>query len=286
MKIAFIGIGDMGREMVPHLANANYEVTIWDENSTQLAKVTDPRIKIASSLSAAVSVSDIVITSVMYEDVDRLHLGDQQHGGVVNYIKSGATLIVTSTLDPQKIVAIRDALPQKVNLLDAPMIGGVKYAREASLVLLAGGDHDVVTQMMPILNLFGTTRYVGQLGDGAKLKLITNVAIMAAEAGIRETLDLSDEYQIDYALVLDLLQMGPLRPVVVRALDETNPRPLEKSVADMDELLAATEPLIDLPLVKTGRKRLLQAVKDAGGSASFIDITNKVTALPRFRNIE
>lgn len=286
MKIAFIGIGDMGREMVPHLANANYEVTIWDENSTQLAKVTDPRIKIASSLSAAVSVSDIVITSVMYEDVDRLHLGDQQHGGVVNYIKSGATLIVTSTLDPQKIVAIRDALPQKVNLLDAPMIGGVKYAREASLVLLAGGDHDVVTQMMPILNLFGTTRYVGQLGDGAKLKLITNVAIMAAEAGIRETLDLSDEYQIDYALVLDLLQMGPLKPVVVRALDETNPRPLEKSVADMDELLAATEPLIDLPLVKAGRKRLLQAVKDAGGSARFIDITNKVTALPRFRNIE
>lgn len=284
MKIAFIGIGDMGLEMVPHLVKGQHDVTIWDRNSENLAKIIDPEIKIAKSLAEAVENAELVITSVMAVDVDDLHLGVEGNQGIIEHLKPGSTLVVTSTLNPEKIFAIRDALPAEVNLLDVPVIGGVKYAREAKLTLLAGGDRDVVERFTPVLNLFGTTKYVGKLGDGAKLKLITNVSIMAAEAGLRETLDLADQYEIDYGLVLELIQMGPLKPVIVRALDETNPRPLEKSVDDMDELLAATEPLIDLPMVEAARTRLRKAVDDAGGTAKFIDITNKVTALPRFKN--
>ncbi|WP_040534764.1 NAD(P)-dependent oxidoreductase, partial [Schleiferilactobacillus shenzhenensis] len=236
MKITFIGIGDMGREMVPHLAAAGHDVTIWDKDAARLQGFTDPHITAAHSLAEAVQASPLVITSVMSDDVPALHIGTAAAPGIVHYLQPGSVLVVTSTLDPRKITAIHDVMPARTHLLDVPMIGGVKYAREGKLVLIAGGDQAVVDQVTPILSLFGTVKYVGALGNGAKLKLITNVGIMAAEAGIRETLDLADAYGIDYETTLNLMKMGPLNAVVTRALDTTNPRPLKRSVADEDEL--------------------------------------------------
>ena len=171
-------------------------------------------------------------------------------------------------------------MPANTKLLDVPMIGGVKYAREAGLVLIAAGDKQAVDAVLPVLKTFGTVKYVGEQGNGAKLKLITNVAIMAAEAGIRETLDLADAYGIDYATTLDLLQMGPLKPVVIRALDESNPRPLKDSVADEVELDNATKDFVDLPIASAAMRRLQKAVDSVVGEAQFTDITNKKTELP------
>ena len=93
-------------------------------------------------------------------------------------------------------------------------------------------------------------------------------------------MDLADAYGIDYETTLELLQMGPLKPVVLRALDESNPRPLKDSVADEVELDNATKEFVDLPIATAAMKRLQKAVDSVDGEAKFIDITNKKTALP------
>lgn len=188
MKITFIGVGDMGSHMVPHLAKAGYDVTVWDKVPAKMAAVAGDHVRTATSLEDAVTASRVIITSVMSDDVPALHIGTTETPGIVHYLQPGSTLIVTSTLDPRKITAIQAVMPTKTHLLDVPMIGGVKYAREAGLVLIAAGDKQAVADVTPILKTFGTVKYVGEQGNGAKLKLITNVAIMAAEAGIRETL--------------------------------------------------------------------------------------------------
>lgn len=283
-KVTFIGIGDMGSQMIKHLPPAGFDVTIWDKDPQKLTGFDSPDIHAAKSLAEAVKASRVIITSVMSEDVPALHLGHDGEPGIVDFLQPGSTLIVTSTLDPQKIFAIHKALPKNTQILDVPLIGGVRYAREAALVLIASGDKATVENVLPILKVFGTVKYVGALGNGAKLKLITNVAIMAAEAGIRETLDLADAYDIDYDTVLGLMQMGPLKPVVNRALDTNNPRPLKASVADEEELMNATKDLIKLPLAKGSRDRLKAAVDAVEGEARFIDITNKNTALPKFKS--
>ncbi|WLV86325.1 NAD(P)-dependent oxidoreductase [Lacticaseibacillus zeae] len=280
MKITFIGVGDMRSHMVPHLAKAGYDLVIWDKVPAKMATLTGEHVTAAKSLKDAVTASKVVITSVMSDDVPALHIGTPEQPGIVHYLQPGSTLIVTSTLDPRKIAAIQAVMPANTKLLDVPMIGGVKYAREAGLVLIAAGDKQAVDAVLPVLKTFGTVKYVGEQGNGAKLKLITNVAIMAAEAGIRETLDLADAYGIDYATTLDLLQMGPLKPVVIRALDESNPRPLKDSVADEVELDNATKDFVDLPIASAAMRRLQKAVDSVVGEAQFIDITNKKTALP------
>lgn len=286
MNITFIGIGDMGSHMVPHLLKAGHHVTIWDRDAEKMAAEHDKysAAKVATSLKDAVQGAALVITAVMSSDVLALHIGEKDQPGIVTYLDPKATLVVTSTLDPDKISAIQAKMPADTYLLDASMIGGVKYAREAGLVFIVGGDKTAFDRIEPVLSLMGTVEYAGKLGNGAKLKLITNDGIMAAEAGIRETLDLADAYGIDYDITLKLLQMGPLKAVVVRALDQTNPRPLKDSVADVDELVKATDKVLELSIVKNAQERLQKAVDATNGKARFIDITTKNTALPDYRD--
>lgn len=281
MNITFIGTGFMGSEMVPHLTDNGYTVTVFDKDRDKTARLANDQIHVADSLEEAVQASSIIITSVMSNDVLDLHVGTDDQPGIVSDLKAGSILVVTSTLDPDKIATIKAAMPDDTELIDAPIIGGVRYAREGSLVLMPAGDKAAFETVNPVLESFGRVEYVGKSGNGAKLKLITNVGIMAAEAGIRETLDLADVYDIDYDTTLHLMQLGPLNPVVTRALDEHNPRPLKDSVADEVELLSATDKLIELPMVKASMRRLQKAVDAVEGEARFSDIVHKNTSLKK-----
>lgn len=124
MKITFIGVGDMGSQIVPHLAQAGYDVVIWDKEPAKMTALTGDHVRAATSLEDAVTASKIIITSVMSADVPALHIGTVDDPGIVNYLQPGSTLIVTSTLDPRKITAIQSAMPAHATLLDVPMIGG------------------------------------------------------------------------------------------------------------------------------------------------------------------
>jgi 3-hydroxyisobutyrate dehydrogenase len=148
-------------------------------------------------------------------------------------------------------------------------------------VLLAGSD-DAMTLTQPILATFGEVVRVGPLGSGVAYKLITNVVVMAAEAGLREALDLADILGCSYQTTLDLLARGPMAAVVKRALDRDNPRALRDSALDFDVLLAAGGE-DNLQISAAGRRRLWAAVEGASPPPVFIDLTSHTTALPKFR---
>ncbi|GKT03906.1 NAD(P)-dependent oxidoreductase [Furfurilactobacillus entadae] len=284
MKIAFIGLGDMGSQMVPHLISDDNTVVVWDKEPAKRTQfLNQSGVTVASSLQDAVSEAELVITAVMFYDVLPLHVGDDLHPGIVKFLQPNSILVITSTLNPDKITAINAAMPAETYLIDAPMNGGVSYARDGTLTFMAGGDASTIKLITPVLNRMGKTRFEGPLGTGAKLKLISNVLIMAAEAGIRESLDLADAYEIDYQTVIDLLKVGPMAAVINRALNVDDPRPLKDSVHDVDELLAAGEPLVPLDITQAAQKRLWAAVNDDPQQARFIDITTKATKLPQFR---
>ena len=123
--------------------------------------------------------------------------------------------------------SIASQMPASVHLVDAPLIGGVRYAAEASLTVLLAGPDEAMALTEPILGLFGNVVRVGPLGSGVAYKLITNVVVMAAEAGLREALDLTDILGCSYNTALELLlARGPMAAVVKRALDRDNPRPI------------------------------------------------------------
>ena len=98
------------------------------------------------------------------------------------------------------------------------------------------------------------------LGSGVAYKLITNVVVMAAEAGLREALDLTDILGGSYQTTLDLLVRGPMAAVVKRALDRDNPRAIRDLAIDFDVLVSAGGEE-NLPISAADRRRIWAAAE-------------------------
>jgi 3-hydroxyisobutyrate dehydrogenase len=216
----------------------------------------------------------------MSDDIGAAYFGPD---GILAGAEPSSSVLICSTTTPAHVEQVRSAAPTGVTVLDTPIIGGVKYAREAALTFLVGGTADEFEHVRPVLDVLGRPRHVGAFGAGVAYKLITNVAIMAAEAGLREALDLADILGRDYGTSLELMSDGPMRAVVQRALDVTNPRPLRRSAEDDDTLISAVaDPARMLPITSAGRRRLWEAV-DANPDfePDFVDLTRTTTSRTR-----
>src|SRR5271167_4571163 len=234
--VGFVGLGDMGSRMVPHVLRANHRVIVFDVVRDRLDAMTALGAVAADSPAAAAHDADVVISAVMSADIPAAHLGPE---GILAGMRAGTALAILSTTSPDMLQSIASQMPAGVHLVDAPLIGGVRYAAEASLTVLLAGPDEAMALTEPILGIFGDVVRVGPLGSGVAYKLITNVVVMAAEAGLREALDLTDIFGGSYQTTLDLLARGPMAAVVKRALDRDNPRAIRDSALDFDVLVSA-----------------------------------------------
>jgi 3-hydroxyisobutyrate dehydrogenase len=274
-RTAVIGVGDMGAEIIPHLVAARHDVTAFDVDRERLAAAVTRGARAASSAAAAAEGAEVVLGLVMSSDIPTAWFGPE---GLLAGLSDGAIAVMASTTTPAVAADIQARTPAHAQVIDAPMIGGVRYARTRSLLFLAGGPDEAVAKAEPVLSLLGKVRRLGDHGCGVVYKLVTNVAVMAAEAGLREALDLADLLGADYATALELMSAGPMGAVVARARDTGNPRPLRRSAEDDDILLSAvSDPATMLPISTAGRNRLWEAV-DTGGEPDFTDLTSPRTA--------
>jgi 3-hydroxyisobutyrate dehydrogenase len=217
----------------------------------------------------------------MSADIKSAHLGQD---GILAGLRPGAVLVIGSTTTPEIVRDIKSKAPENAYVIDAPIVGGVRYARERSVTFLVGGSQPAVDKAAAVLSALGKVEKVGEFGLGAAYKLITNVLVMAAEAGLREALDLTDILGGDYATALRLFGIGPMAAVVSRALDESNPRPLRASAEDFDVLLSTIREKSLLPISAAGKNRLWTAVNAKSGyEPMFVDLTRKTTALPQYQ---
>lgn len=281
-SFAVVGFGDMGIQMVPHLLDAGHQVRVFDIESTRLEIAGSLGATVVDSAAEAVRGVEAVFGLVMSDDIPAAYLGAD---GILAGAQQGTSVLICSTTTRAQIARLEAAAPSGVILCDAPIVGGVRYARERAITFLVGGSPEAFALVKPVLDIVGKPRHVGDFGAGVDYKLITNVAIMAAEAGLREALDLADILGRDYATSLELMSAGPMKAVVDRALDVSNPRPLRRSAEDDDTLVASVEdPARLLPISNAGRIRLWEAVDvDPEFEPDFVDLTRKTTARAEHR---
>jgi 3-hydroxyisobutyrate dehydrogenase len=281
VSVAVVGVGDMGSEMIPHLLAARFDVTAYDVNRGRLQAAVDQGARRSDSPAAAAREADVVLSLVMSADIESVHLGEN---GILAGLRPGAVLVIGSTTTPDIVRGIKHQAPENAHVVDAPIVGGVRYARERSVTFLLGGSRPGVDKAEVVLSALGKVEKVGEFSLGVSYKLITNVLVMAAEAGLREALDLTDILGGDYETALRLFRIGPMAAVVSRALDESNPRPLRASAEDFDVLLSAIKDGSLLPISAAGRNRLWTAVTaNSGYEPMFVDLTRKTTALRQYQ---
>ncbi len=204
MKIAWIGTGVMGKPMALHLAKKGHEVTVFNRT---LSKIEDMKndCRLSNSVAQCVENADVVFTIVGFPtDVREVYLGDE---GILKNVKEHTIVVDMTTSSPTLAKEIyREAKKLNVYSLDAPVTGGDKGAREATLSIMVGGDKDKFENILNLLEVLGkTVTYMGEAGNGQNTKLANQMAIAGSIAGVAEALAFAHSKNIALDDVLNVI---------------------------------------------------------------------------------
>jgi 3-hydroxyisobutyrate dehydrogenase-like beta-hydroxyacid dehydrogenase len=173
--LGFVGIGNIGEPVCRHLLERGYELLIYDVDPEALARLKDTSAEPAASLETLASGADVVLLSLPNSGiVEEVVFGE---GGLEDGLSAGKTLIDTSSSKPSSTRSIAKRLAAKgVDVLDAPVSGGVLRAREGTLAVMVGGKREVYEKYREIFESFGDEIfYVGDHGAGHLVKALNNL---------------------------------------------------------------------------------------------------------------
>ena len=197
MRVAFIGLGNMGGPMAINLQRAGYTVQAFDLSADAIAKVRAEGVDVAASARDAVQGAEVVISMLpASRHVEALYLGDE---GLIKLIQPGALLIDCSTIAPasaQKVAAA--ATSQGLQMIDAPVSGGVAGATAGTLTFIVGGPAEALERARPVLQAMGKNIFhMGDAGAGQVAKLCNNMALGVIMAVTGEALALGAAHGLD-----------------------------------------------------------------------------------------
>jgi 3-hydroxyisobutyrate dehydrogenase-like beta-hydroxyacid dehydrogenase len=203
LKLAFIGLGNMGAPMARNLLEAGFDVTVTDLDPVKVDALVALGAGAAADALTAVAAADVVLTSLPGPAQVRA-VGEQ----IVPAMQRGATWIDLSTSDLDCGRAI-DALAARhgVDVLDAPVTGGTEGAEAGTLLLLVGGDADVHARSVPVFAALGD-RYdlLGTRGAGYVAKISQVMLCYLNSVCLTEALVLGVKGGVDPGKMLDIIQ--------------------------------------------------------------------------------
>ncbi|HYH41863.1 MAG TPA: NAD(P)-dependent oxidoreductase [Burkholderiales bacterium] len=205
-KVGFIGIGNMGAPMAAHLVAAGFDVTVYDVRPEVVSIFVERHGgHAAESLEALAAASDAVITMLPNDKVVReVVLGA---GGMSASLQRGAIVVDMSTSDPVATRSLAEALePRGIQVVDAPVMGGVVFARDATLDIMVGGDSAAIERCRPLLKAIGRTiMECGAVGNGHALKALANYVNACALINSIEALTIGKRFGLDAKFMAEAL---------------------------------------------------------------------------------
>jgi len=207
-RVGFVGIGNMGNPMAAHLLKAGYELTVYDVRpETVEIFVGQHGGKGAKSLKEAGEGADAVITMLPNDKVVRQVVLGDGGSGLAAVLRKGAIVMDMSTSDPVATRSLAEALqPQGIEVVDAPVMGGVVFANDASLDIMAGGDPAAVEQCLPLLAAMGRNIIrCGGIGNAHALKALANYVNASALITSIEALTVGKRFGLDPGMMAEAL---------------------------------------------------------------------------------
>jgi 3-hydroxyisobutyrate dehydrogenase-like beta-hydroxyacid dehydrogenase len=204
--LAFIGVGNMGNPMAMNLVKAGYDVTVFDIDASKTHKLQTAGASVAASLQQAVQIADVVMVSLPGPpQVAQVMLGNE---GVLSHLKPGTTVIDTTTNSVELIQQLVQLSAQKnIEYLEAPVTNAVDFAALGRLSIFVGGSVDAFEKCKPIFEVIGEKIFhVGKAGNGATVKLLTNLLWFVSAATIGEALMLGAKADIPLNTVWEAIK--------------------------------------------------------------------------------
>ncbi len=208
MRLGFIGLGNMGGELVRHLLAAGHTVIGYARGERSRGHAARLGVSVVASPAAVAAASDVVFTMVTAgSDVEAVALGSD---GLADGASSGLIHVDMSTISPVIARRVGERLSKRgIMPLDAPVSGGVVAAKTASLTFFVGGDTKTFERARPLLECMGKQIFhMGALGTGQVTKLANQIAQLACLQGAAEALLFAREQGADAAKVREAVMTG------------------------------------------------------------------------------
>ena len=191
-KIGFVGLGKMGWPMASHLVKAGCEVTVFDVDvERQRAFVSQYPCTGVTSLAAVGATSELVITMLPDGKAVRLAvLAGRGEDCLSGSMARGTILVDMSSSSPTGTLELgRELTAIGIEMVDAPVSGGVGKAESGMLAIMAGGNIEAVRRCDSIFGFMGSkVFYTGQLGSGHAMKALNNMLSAAGLIAAAEVL--------------------------------------------------------------------------------------------------
>jgi 3-hydroxyisobutyrate dehydrogenase len=270
VRVALLGTGIMGSAMARNLVSAGLRTTVWDRSPAATVPLADAGALVTASPAEAVQDADVMITMLSTADVVNSVIFA---GGVVEALAESAVWAQMGTIGLAETTEIAARLAQlrpDVMFVDAPVSGSKGPAEAGQLLILASGPPAANAAAGPVFSAIGRkTIWLGEAGQGSRMKLAVNAYMSILIEGVAEALELAGRLGIDDSELAEAIEGGPLDAPIADAKLHKMERgdfapefPLEWALKDVDLAIGAAGD-DELPLL-TALSRQWHAAVNAG----------------------
>jgi 3-hydroxyisobutyrate dehydrogenase len=273
--VAVLGAGGtMGSAMARNLLGAGIAVRVWDRTLERAEPLEADGAVLAATAAEAAAGASFVLT--MLRDGEAVIAVMDGPDGALRSMTPSSGWLQTSTIGESATGRCAELAHERaVAFVDAPVLGTKEPAEKGELVVLAAGaqDEDLRRRVAPLFDAIGKrTLWLGEAGEGTRLKLVTNAWVLTVAEGTAEAIAFAEGLGLDPGLLLEAVEGGPLdlpylrskaRAVMARDFKPSFKLALAaKDAALMEE--SARGRGLDLPLIVAIRERLAQAAAEHG----------------------
>jgi 3-hydroxyisobutyrate dehydrogenase-like beta-hydroxyacid dehydrogenase len=265
MRIGFIGLGRMGLPMTRHIVGAGHDVIAFDISKQARERAEQSGVEIASSVCDLADAEIVCSSLPATEHVEAAYFGS---GGLVDLLAPGTACIDLSTISITGSRALAARCRERgVEFVDAPVSGTSIHAEAGTLVVMAGGQADVIERARPALEPFASrVERVGDNGAGLELKLITNRLLTTHLVAIAEAIVSIEQTDLSVPQCIELLRSGAVPKLLdykARPLADRDFTPqFTVDLMRKDLRLAAAE-LAKMPLASAAHE-IVEATSSSG----------------------
>ena len=286
MKIAFIGLGDIGALIASHLAREPFELTVWNRTTAKAEEFArNHKASVAANPAEAVRDAAAVITCLPSSvEVEAVLHGEN---GIIDAMRKGSVLIDCTSGDPPTSRSIAAELGGRgVEFIDAPVSGGTTAARAGTLTVMWGGEITVFERVRLVVEAFGKKIvHAGPVGSGDALKAVNNALLAVHILSAAEGLAILVKAGVDPTVALDVINASSGRSnssenlIPQRVLTRAFPRTFRLALLEKDIAIAAVmaEDLeANTPLISLTAERFHQAREKLGENADHVEAVKMV----------
>ena len=193
--------------MAKNLINAGHEVTVWNRTSDAAKPVVDAGAALAATAAEACAASDVTFVMVSTPEAATAVANAAKDG-----LSAGKGYVDVSTVDAETSSAIAEIVRSTgAEFLEAPVSGSKKPAEDGALIFLCAGDETLYRRCSEPLETMGKAHFfLGDVGQGAKMKLVVNMIMGSMMTAFAEGLTLSEKCDLDPETLLQVISLGAI----------------------------------------------------------------------------